>query len=91
MNKDKRENKFTLGLLAKDKITGFTGTMTGFCRYLTGCDQYLLSPSVDKDGKHVEARWFDENRLNIFEDSEKIELNTENDTDKGACESAPMY
>lgn len=49
----------------KDKITGFTGTVTGFVTYISGCNQALVVPPVDKDGKHVDAQWFDEQRLDI--------------------------
>ena len=47
----------------RDHISGFVGKCTGFCRYISGCDQVLLSPPVDKDGKHQEGMWFDDDRL----------------------------
>jgi len=50
------------GQTATDKITGFTGIVTGHSDYITGCDQYLLQPEC-KDGAWVEPRWFDEGRL----------------------------
>ena len=62
---------FELASKAKDLITGFTGTITGMVRDITGCDQYLISPSVDKEGKHVEARWVDDNRVVILEGKKK--------------------
>ena len=80
--------KFELGIEAKDSVTGFKGVITGHVRYLTGCDQYLLTPPVDKEGKHVESRWYDVNRVIALEDSPSVFLNTEDD--KGACESAPI-
>jgi len=52
-----------LGITVKDKITGFTGTVTGFVQYLSGCNQVLVVPSVDKEGKLGDAHWFDEQRL----------------------------
>jgi hypothetical protein len=52
-----------LGIVAKDKITGFQGTVTGHTRYISGCNQVLLQPNADKDGKYVEGRWIDEDRL----------------------------
>lgn len=55
-----------LGVKAKDKITGFTGVVTGFCSYISGCNQALLVPPVGKDGRFVEAQWFDEQRLEIL-------------------------
>jgi hypothetical protein len=55
-----------LGVEAKDIVTGFTGIVTARATYLTGCDQYVLSPGVDDDGKVPEAHWFDENRLVVI-------------------------
>ena len=80
--------KFELGIKAKDTVTGFEGTITGFCKYLTGCDQFLLSPTVDKEGKHVDGKWYDVNRIKQV-GKEKIILDIE--VDKGPCESAPLY
>lgn len=80
--------KFKLGIKAKDKVTGFTGTITAHCSYLTGYDQYLLTPPVDKEGKIVEGQWNDVNRLEEVE-GERMVLNT--DKDKGAMDQAPKY
>lgn len=80
--------KFELGIKAKDTITGFEGYLTGYCCYLTGCDQYLVSPPVDKEGKHVEARWYDMNRLIHLECEPSVQIDTEKDN--GACEPAPV-
>lgn len=79
--------KFKLGIKAEDKITGFTGILTGYVKYLTGCDQYLVAPKVDKEGKHIDARWYDVNRLKQIKEN-KIEIDTSKDN--GACESAPV-
>jgi hypothetical protein len=54
-----------LGVEARDIITGFEGTVTGRCEYLTGCSQYNLIPKA-KDGAYIESRWFDEQRLMII-------------------------
>ena len=75
-----------LGGKAKDKITGFSGTITAKCEYLTGCTQYLLQPGTDKDGKYVDGRWMDEDRLEAIEaDPVMHQVNT-----KGACDPAPI-
>lgn len=52
-----------LGNKAKDKITGFTGVLTGRAEYLTGCTQYSLQPECKEDGSFISANWFDEGRL----------------------------
>lgn len=54
-----------LGRKVKDKITGFSGIVTGVCSYITGCDQYLVAPKVNKDGTYVKSQWFDENRVMV--------------------------
>jgi len=84
-----KEMKFELGCSAQDKITGFSGIVTGFCCYLTGCDQYLLTPKVDEKGGYVNAKWFDVNRLDLTEQYEFVKIDTE--TDNGPCEPANLY
>lgn len=77
-----------LGITAKDIITGFEGVILGHCRYITGCDQYLLQPPMKKDGTHVESRWFDEQRLVIVKNGKSIpDLNK--GTKPGADKAAP--
>ena len=58
-----RERRYEFGVWVKDQITGFTGVVTGFVRYISGCDQYVVQPVVDPDGKFVDGHWFDEARL----------------------------
>ena len=57
-----------LGSKVKDKITGFTGIITGKAEYLTGCNQYVVQPQCSKDnkGSYPEAQWFDEGRLTFI-------------------------
>lgn len=56
-----------LGQKAKDKITGFEGILTARHQYITGCDQYQLSPDgLDEDGKLKEMYSFDEGRIEIL-------------------------
>lgn len=54
-----------LGHTAKDKVTGFEGTLVGRADYLYGCTQYCLCPTVDKDGKVRDSQWFDEGRIQV--------------------------
>lgn len=53
-----------LGQQARDKITGFTGIITARASYITGCDQYGLTPPV-ADGKIGDTHYFDEARIEI--------------------------
>lgn len=56
-----------LGSKVKDRITGFTGTVTGVAKYLTGCHQACVVPPLAADGAFREAQWFDLQRLEITE------------------------
>ena len=53
----------TLGAEYKDKITGFKGVCTGYCEYISGCNQALLAPRVGKDGKPLSGEWYNVQRL----------------------------
>jgi len=66
MGNDTATNALAMGAKVKDKITGFTGTVTGRTEYITGCAQYLVQPPIDKEGKFVDARWIDEDRLDAL-------------------------
>ena len=59
-----------------DKITGFKGVATGFCYYISGCNQVCLSGKVTDAGeaKHV---WIDVQRLVEVEDVEQVILKNE--------------
>lgn len=51
----------TLGDRVKDKISGFTGVVTGIANYITGCIQYRVeADKLDKDGACLKIQWFDE-------------------------------
>jgi hypothetical protein len=60
----------TLGLPATDKVTGFQGVISSVSFDLYGCIQVALTPPIDKDGKLVDGRWFDVNRLHIGKGAE---------------------
>lgn len=52
-----------LGEKARDRITGFEGVVTGLALYISGCDQALLAPPVDNEGRFRDGLWFDIRRL----------------------------
>lgn len=54
------------GKKARDKVTGFEGTITGFALHLTGCNTVGLTPPVDKDGKMSSGQYFDVGRLDVL-------------------------
>lgn len=55
--------KFKRGEFLADLITSFKGVVVARSDSITSCNQYCLQPPLDKDGKHVNARWFDEHSL----------------------------
>ncbi|WP_309086432.1 hypothetical protein [Chelativorans sp.] len=55
-----------LGTKVRDRITGFSGVVTGRVEYLTGCNQVLVSPPAKEDGSLVAAEWLDEQRLEVI-------------------------
>lgn len=67
-----------------DKITGFSGIITAKINYMYGCGQYLLTPIIDKDGKRVNGEYFDEGRIEIFEQVVTIESIK---AEKNGCET----
>lgn len=64
MAADTTKGNMKLGDKVSDKITGFSGIITGKAEYLTGCIQYLVTPQrLDNDGKMPDGAWIDESRL----------------------------
>jgi hypothetical protein len=55
-----------LGLKVKDKVTGFSGVVTGVSFDLYGCIQAIVNPGMGKDGKLQEQVWLDVERLEIL-------------------------
>lgn len=53
-----------LGKRGKDKVTNFEGIITAKISYLTGCDQYGITPEA-KDSKIESNQWFDTARVEI--------------------------
>jgi hypothetical protein len=52
-----------LGTTQCDKITGFSGVVTAFAEYISGCNQALLVPKIGEKGEYKEPQWFDVQRL----------------------------
>lgn len=68
-----KEFKFEFGAKVRDKVTGFEGVVTARCEYMTGCIQYVVVPTVDKDGKEGKSTWMDEARMELVPvEKEKI-------------------
>lgn len=76
-----------LGSTVKDVVTGFKGVVTGRATYLTGCDQYLVTPPLF-EGKRQDAGWFDVQRLEV--DSTVPAVQLDNEETPGADMPAPI-
>ena len=65
--------KFELGVRVKDSVSSFEGVVLGRCHWLTGCNQYVVTPTeLDKDGKRRDGEWFDENRLEVVFEGKNV-------------------
>lgn len=60
--------RINLGQKAMDRITGFTGMVTGRAEYISGCEQLLVQPPVKSDGTFVDPHWIDIDRLVVVEE-----------------------
>lgn len=56
---------FSNGDEVKEKITGFTGVITGTAFYLTGCNSYLVTAKPKDEFSEPTALWYDEGRLDL--------------------------
>ena len=77
----------TLGAEYRDKVTGFKGVCTGYCMYLSGCNQALLIPRMGKDGKSPDGGWYDVQRL---ERAGKKIISLDNTETPGCDMAAPI-
>ena len=60
-------NRINIGDRVKDDVTGLQGIVTGIVDYISGCQQLLVQPPVDNDGKFVSSHWIDEDRLEVVD------------------------
>lgn len=79
--------KFSNGDTVKEKITGFTGVITGTCFYITGCNQYLITGKPKDEYSQAEALWYDEGRIELVE-SESVTEDSVSSEDNG-CDITP--
>lgn len=56
---------FSNGDEVKEKITGFTGVITGTAFYLTGCNSYLIVAKPKDEFSEPTSLWYDEGRLDL--------------------------
>lgn len=84
----KKEFKFANGDEVKETVTGFKGTITGTCFYLTGCNQYLIVTKIKDEFSEAVSKWYDEGRLTLVE-KEVIKAKDVIGDDKGPDIQAP--
>lgn len=77
-----------LGQRVRDVISGFSGTVTGTVRYITGCNQVLVQPPAKPDGASVDSAWVDVSRIEVIEEP-SAELLTRFATALGPDKAAP--
>lgn len=57
--------RFNNGDRVRDRISGFTGIVTGRTDFLNGCIRYAVTPEKVKTGQTHEPTWFDEQQLEL--------------------------
>lgn len=60
--------KFQLGNTIRDRVSGVEGITTAYVTFMNGCIQWSIHPKADKDGKLVEANYYDEQQLEFVDD-----------------------
>ena len=83
----KKEFKFSNGDEVTEKITGFKGTITGTCFYLTGCNQYLVVAKTKDEFSEAKSVWYDEGRLELKEAKKITEKDVE--AEANGCDIVP--
>ncbi len=61
------ERKTSLGVRARDLVTGLEGIITGRADYLNGCTQFCVKPPLNKDGETVDGIWIDSGQLEFVD------------------------
>ena len=63
------------GTQVQDRVSGFKGTVTGRCQYISGCSQYLITAKAKADGSLAGPEWFDENRIETIKGKRIVLVN----------------
>lgn len=76
-----------MGRKCTDSITGFSGVVTAYAEYITGCNQLLLTPKTVKKGEMKRSSWVDEQRV-VFSNKKAVVL--DNSESPGFGPEAPI-
>jgi hypothetical protein len=83
-----------LGDKVKDRVTGFTGIVISRTEWLNGCIRIGIQPQELKDGKSIEAEWYDAQQVEILESGAIVltpQTNPEPAAKKGGPQRDPKY
>ena len=83
------EFKFNNGDKVRERVTGFTGIITGAVSYITGCNQHLVTAKAKDENSEAKAQWYDDGRLELVEANSINKVEVQGDKD-GADISAPI-
>lgn len=80
-----------IGDRVRDRVTGIEGTVTGYARWITGCDSVLVQPNPKEDGDSLPTtHWFDINRVEVTKEK-RITLKTgDTPEENGGPSEAPV-
>lgn len=68
------EFKFNLGAKVRDRITGYTGIVTGRHEWIHMCHRYSVQSQELKDGKPIDACSFDVDALDLVQEAPEQKL-----------------
>ena len=86
----KIDNKFNLGDLLKESVTGFEGVVMCVSLYSTGCLHYgLQSKKLKDDGQVNDWQYFDQSQLSLIEEK-AVTFNVPKGTTSGAFPNPPQ-
>jgi hypothetical protein len=77
-----------LGSMVRDTLTGFKGMATARTEWLYGCARIGIEPTELKDGKPIDAQWFDEQRVEVIEEKKPV-VSKDSSATSGGSHDAP--
>lgn len=78
-----------LGSRVRDNLTGFEGIAVGRTDWLFGCSRIGIEPTTLKDGKPIEAQWFDEQRVEHIKDAPGATVSPDSSAQSGGPQNDP--
>ena len=82
--------KFKLGDLLEDKITGFSGVVMVVARYATGCVHMGLQPrKLKEDGTTHSWEWLDQSQLELVTEN-AVKFNVDQNFPSGPSPKGPQ-